>query len=183
MYIHNSINHRGLCYVRCLCVGHVCLTVATRNCTLPSSCIPLPNLIRRYCDMSRWSAHKECVGLLRIFITWKSLSVIIHSSPSHYACAHSDNQTWCLFDLVLFEWPPQTFPPKNICTHCHCTCFSAVAIFNAWRGEGTNLIGAGDPETVKDREEQEGRDDWVEALPDAHVNELQAMAVGLGWHT
>lgn len=28
----------------------VCLTVATRNWILPNSCIPLPNLIFRYCD-------------------------------------------------------------------------------------------------------------------------------------
>lgn len=33
----------------------VCLTVATRNWILPNSCIPLPNLIFRYCD--RWTAE------------------------------------------------------------------------------------------------------------------------------
>ena len=44
------------------------------------------------------------------------------------------------------------------------------------------LVGAGEAQAVEDRQEEQGSEQRVEQLSQAHPEELEAIAVGLGWH-
>lgn len=96
----------------------VFLTVATRNWILPSSCIPRPNLIFRYCDrqtagvitqrsISARIAHPSSPLIFIVSVTHRCLSSSCQRNPDPFCALCSVRNTYCSIVLCFISNPSQ----------------------------------------------------------------------------
>lgn len=176
----NRLTHFTVCiaYVALLChLGNsVLLTVATRNWILPSSCIPLPNLIFRYCG--RWTASVTTQQNISAHIPRQSAPPLF--APFIYPQLCSTG--------VFGQIPTPTshsnkspqisapFPPLSPnTTRTLIRYFGWISIFI----NHFDLIAAGDSQAKENWQEEECCQQGVDALPEAHVEELDAVIINL----